>query len=486
VVDPWLVSPVPAAPWVEQLLVLLAERDAALAARDALIAELAARVAELEARLGKNSQNSSKPPSSDAFVKPPPRSLRRASGRKPGKQPGDPGFRLVQRPDPDEVRVHAPEVCRECGDSLKDAAVVGHERRQVFDLPPIELTVIEHQAERRECGCGTVTTAAFPVQATAPTCYGPGVAALGAYLLARQHLPVERAAECLADCFGAPVSTGYLASLLPTAASRLEGFKALLQKELTQAEVAHFDETGGRVKGKLWWIHVACTDRYTLYHLDPRRGKTAMDAAGVLPAFTGVAVHDGLAAYRQYTGAEHGLCNVHHLRELAGIGELTGQSWPAELAELLVEINLAVEVVRANGGTALPARRLAGYRRRYGALVTTGKALNPPPPRTGKRGRPALGPAGSLLARLHTHREDVLRFATDLRVSFTNNQAERDVRMVKLQQKISGGWRAQTGAESFLAVRSYLSTARKHGQQAMDVLRSLFTDGAWLPATTGP
>ncbi len=474
-----MVSPVPAAPAVEQLLVALAERDA-------LIAELTARVAELEARLGKNSQNSSKPPSSDAFVKPPPRSLRRSSGRKPGKQPGDPGFRLVQRPDPDEVRVHAPQVCRGCGDSLNDAVVVGQERRQVFDLPPIELTVIEHRAERRECGCGTVTTAAFPAEATAPTCYGPGVAALGAYLLARQHLPVERAAECLADCFGAPVSTGYLASLLPTAAGRLEGFLALLGKELAQAEVAHFDETGGRVKGKLWWIHVACTDRWTLYHLDPRRGKTAMDAAGVLPSFTGVAVHDGLAAYRQYTAAEHGLCNVHHLRELAGIGELAGQSWAAELAELLVEINIAVEVVRANGGTALPAHRLTDYHRRYDALITTGKTLNPPPPRTGKRGRPALGPAGSLLARLQTHRDDVLRFATDLRVPFTNNAAEVDIRMVKLQQKISGGWRSQTGAESFLAVRSYLSTARKHGQHAMDVLRALFTDGAWLPATAGP
>ena len=381
-----LVSPIPAAPSVEQLLVLLAERDAALAARDALIVELAARVADLEARLGKNSQNSSKPPSTEVFVKPPPRSLRRASGRNPGKQPGDPGFRLVQRPDPDEVRVHVPEVCRDCGDSLHDAAVIGTERRQVFDLPAIALTVIEHQAQQRACGCGTVTTAAFPAEATAPTCYGPGVAALGVYLLGRQHLPVERAAECLADCFGASVSTGYLASLLPNAAKRLEPFLALLGKELTQAEVAHFDETGGRVKGKLWWIHVACTDKFTLYHLDRRRGKTAMDAAGILPSFTGVAVHDGLAAYRKYTAAEHALCNVHHLRELAGIGEVTGQSWPAELADLLVEMNLAVGVIRANGGTALPAKRLADYQRRYDALIVAGKELNPPPPRTGKRG----------------------------------------------------------------------------------------------------
>jgi len=479
VVDPSLMPSSSAAPSVEQLLVLLAERDA-------LIVALTAKVADLEARLGKNSQNSSKPPSSDAFVKPAPRSLRRASGRKPGKQPGDRGFRLVQRPDPDEVRVHVPEVCGGCGDSLERAPVVGQERRQVFDLPPIELTVVEHQAQRRACGCGMVTTAAFPAQATAPTCYGPGVAALGAYLLARQHLPVERAAECLADCFGASVSTGYLASLLPTAAGRLEEFLALVTKELTQAEVAHFDETGGRVKGKLWWIHVACTDRYTLYHLDPRRGKTAMDAAGVLPSFIGVAVHDGLAAYRQYTAADHALCGAHHLRELAGIAQLTGQQWPSELAELLVEIQVAVGVARANGATAFPTRRLRGYQRRYDSLVAAGKELNPPPPRTGKRGRPALGPAGSLLARLATHRADVLRFATDFRVPLDNNQAERDVRMVKLQQKISGGWRSQTGAASFLAVRSYLSTARTHRQQAIDVLRELFTTGAWHPATAGP
>lgn len=197
-------------------------------------------------------------------------------------------------------------------------------------------------------------------------------------------------------------------------------------------------------------------------------------------------MHDGLAAYRQYTAAEHGLCGSHHLRELAGIAQLTGQDWPTELAELLVEIALAVEVARVDGATALPDQRLVGFRCRYDTLVAVGKALNPPPPRTGKRGRPALSPAGSLLARLATHREDVLRFATDLRVSFTNNQAERDIRTVKLQQKISGGWRSQTGAESFLAVRSSLSTARKHGQHAMDVPRELFTSSAWLPAIADP
>ncbi|MGI8521815.1 MAG: IS66 family transposase, partial [Nocardioides sp.] len=286
----------------------LGRQDEVIAALRAANEEFGRRISLLEARLGKNSQNSSKPPSSDAFVKPPPRSLRRKSGRKPGKGQGEAGFRLEPRPDPDEVRVHVPETCRGCGSGLQDAPVVGEERRQVFDLPPIELEVIEHRAQRRACRCGVTTTAAFPAQATAPTCYGPGVAALGTYLLGRQHLPVERAAECMADCFGAPVSTGYLSGLLPAAARRLEAFSALVGKELAAADVVHFDEAGGRVAGKLRWVHVMCTDRWTLYHLDDRRGKTAMDAAGVLPGFTGIAVHDGLAAYRQYDTAEHGLC----------------------------------------------------------------------------------------------------------------------------------------------------------------------------------
>lgn len=461
---------------------LLAERDVALTQRDALIAALADRVAELEARLGKNSRNSSKPPSSDGLGKPAPKSLRKPSGRRPGKQPGGEGFRLQPRPDPDQVQTHVPTGCKGCGADLAGAPVVGIEARQVFDLPVIELITIEHRAQRRRCGCGAVTRAGFPTEATAPTCYGPRVAALAVYLLGRQHLPVERAAECLEEAFGAAVSTGWLSSLLPNAAARLDGFLAIAREQLAAAQVAHFDETGGRVAGKLHWIHVACNDTWTLFHLDRKRGRVAMDAAGVLPDFRGVAVHDGLVVYRQYDQALHGLCNAHHLRELAGIAELTSQAWPTMLAELLVEVHVAVEIAKATGKTKLPARRLTTFGKRYDALIGEGKQLNPPPPRTGKRGRPALGPAGSLLVRLATHRADVLRFATDFTVPFDNNQAERDVRMVKLQQKISGGWRSDTGAESFLDVRSYLSTARKHGQSAMTVLRDLFTAQPWIPA----
>ena len=474
---------VPGTPTYEQLAVENGELKALVTELREANRGLSQRVVELEARVGKNSRNSSKPPSSDGLAKPPPRSLRRASGRKPGKGKGDQGFRLEPRPDPDQVRTHSPVACRGCGAGLDDAPVVGEQRRQVFDLPPIELEVTEHRAERRKCVCGTVTTAAFPVQASAPTCYGPGVAALGAYLLGRQHLPVERAAEAMADCFGAPVSTGYLASLLPTAAGRLEGFLEMARARLAAAAVAHFDETGGRVGAKLRWIHVAATDIFTLYHLGSSRGRSAMDDAGVLPHFTGVAVHDGLATYRQYTKAEHGLCNAHHLRELAGIAEITGQDWPTQLADLLVAIHVAVLDAKTTGATSLDPAVLARFGARYDDLVAEGQRLNPPPPRTGKRGRPKLGPPAALLARLVAHRADVLRFATNFVVPFDNNQAERDVRMVKLQQKISGGWRSETGAKAFLDVRSYLSTARKHHQHSLAVLRDLFAGQPWIPAS---
>ena len=343
---------------------LLAERDVALAQLDALIAALAARVAELEARLGSNSRNSSKPPSSDGLAKPAPKSLRKPSGRKPGMQQGDPGFQLQPREVPDEVRTHVPTGCDGCGADLAHAPVVGVETRQVFDLPMIELIAIEHRAQRRECGCGAVTRAAFPAEATAPTCYGPGVTALAVYLLGRRHFPVERAAECLQEAFSAAASTGWLSSLLQKAAARLEGFLTVAREQLAAARVAHFDETGGRVAGKLHWIHVACNDTWMLLHLDRKRGRVAMDAAGVLPNFRGIAIHDGLVVYRQYDEALHGLCNAHHLRELAGMAELTGQAWPTRLAELLVKLHVAVEIAKANGKTKLPARRLMTFGKR--------------------------------------------------------------------------------------------------------------------------
>jgi len=461
--------------------------------RDAVIEQLLERVTALEARLGKNSKNSSQPPSSDnPFIKPSPRSLRRRSGRRPGKQPGDPGARLEPVDDPDVVRLHAPHQCAGCGGDLSDAEVVEERVRQVFDLPAIRVEVAEHRTQTRRCPraeCGQLTTGTFPEAVTAPTCYGPGVAAVATYLLVRQHVPFARTAELLADCCGVRVSTGWLAGLLPQAEARLAGFARLTQEHLKAAPVAHFDETGARVAGSLWWVHVACTEALTHYHRASGRGANSADLGGVLPGFEGTAVHDGLTTYRNYE-VDHGLCNAHHLRELVSLTESherqgqTEITWPQAMIELLVEINTAVKTAKAAGHHRLEPSEWVGFEQRYRDLIAQGWQDHPPPPPTGKQGRPKLGTAGSLLRRLDIYQHDVLRFATDFDVPFDNNQAERDIRMIRIQQKISGSWRSEAGADAYLAVRSYLSTARKQHRNAIEVLRDLFTGTAWLPTAT--
>jgi transposase len=468
---------------------VIAELRAANAEQARLIATLQARVAELERRLGRDSSNSSKPPSSDGLGKPA-RADRRADEqagrRRPGKQPGAPGAHLAQVAIPDEVVEHLPERCGGCGAELADAPVIGVQARQVFDLPPLRLGVTEHRAQRRRCACGSTTAAAFPTHVRAAACYGPGMRALMAYLCAHQHLPVDRAAQLLADVLDAPVATGTLAAVVVEGASGLEELLEVVRGQLAAAPVAHFDETGARVAGRLHWVHSASTSLLTLLTAHPRRGKLAMDAAGVLPGFTGVAVHDGWAPYWRYQHATHALCGAHLLRELEAISEEPGQGWAAGMAELLVDAKLVADRARAAGLQRVDDAVRARLHVRYQRLLADGSAANPPVPTIGRRrGRARRSSAAKLLARLDAHREQVLRCLDDLRVPLDNNQAERDLRMVKLQQKISGCWRTLAGAEAFLALRSYISTARKQRHNPLAVLRLLFEGHPWLPTPTG-
>jgi len=449
------------------------------------VERLEQRVAELEARLRQNSRNSSTPPSSDGLAKPKARrSRRRRSGRKPGGQPGSEGHHLAQVAEPDRVVRHEPERCAGCGESLAGAELVGAERRQVFDLPPeIALEVCEHRAQRRRCGCcGRVSAGVFPEQVRAPAQYGPQLRAYVLYLACYQHLPYERIARLLADRYGTSLSTGTLQAIVAKGAAGLEPFLEEVRVQLAGSAVVHVDETGARTAGKLHWVHEASSQTLTLYRLHERRGRQGIDALGVLSGFSGVAVHDGWAPYRGYTGCEHALCNGHHLRELAGVGEQQGQAWAAAIAELLLELKGAVEAAKDAGQAALAPPTLAGYRERYRQAIAAGYAQNPEPVRTGKRGRPRQGPARSLLLRLDQYEEDVLRFAEDFAVPFDNNLSERDIRMVKLQQKISGCWRTREGADAFLALRSYISTARKQGQGVLAVLGDVVQGEPWLPA----
>jgi transposase len=451
------------------------------------VVELGAEVADLKRRLAQNSRNSSRPPSSDGLAKPAPKSLRRPSGRKPGGQQGHQGGHLAKVAVPDAIVDHVPSVCAGCHEDLSGEPD-GHLARQVFDLPEIRLRVCEHRVQRRRCACGHETTAAFPAAITAPAQYGPRVRALGLYLVAFQHLPYARAAQLLSDWIGAPLSTGTLAAFMTQGAEDLQPFLDEVHAQITAAPVAHFDETGARAQGLLRWLFCASTDKATFYSLHDKRGFDGLNHAGVLPRFTGIAVHDGFKPYRRYTNAQHALCNVHHLRELLGVIEQhpddPQQAWAVRMDRLLRDLHTTVQRTRASGEDWLDPSVLAGYRAAYEQTIALGNHHNPAPTiKTGKRGVIKQTPARNLLVRLDRDREHVLRFAHDFRVPFDNNQAERDIRMVKLQQKISGCWRTITGAEQFLALRAYLSTARKNQHPITDALTALATRDPWLPAT---
>jgi transposase len=467
-----------------------AELEVLVAEQVARINELEALVAELRARLDQNSRNSSKPPSSDGYAKPAAnkkeRSLRRRSGRKPGGQPGHRGHHLERREDPDRAVLHAVERCESCERDLSAAPIVESQSRQVFDLPEMpRLDCVEHWIQKRRCECGHLTSSSFPAGVTAPVCYGPRIRALGIYLVSYQHLPYERAAEILSDWAHAPISVATLQAFVAQGADGLGEFLEEIRRQLTGAEVAHFDETGGRIEGRLGWIHSASTETLTLLTAHRKRGVEAMIDAGVLSLFRGVAVHDGWAPYRNFEDALHALCGAHHLRELIGAEE-QGQAWALGMSCLLLDTKELVDRANAGGRKRLPAKALSELHASYRAVIELGYDENPGLAGKVDGRRPKRTKAQNLLLRLDQREREVLRFAHDFRVPFDNNLCERDLRMIKLQQKISGCWRTTAGAERFLAIRSYLSTARKQGQRPLDVLAQLAADQPWLPHPAGP
>ncbi|MDA8280720.1 MAG: IS66 family transposase [Actinomycetota bacterium] len=468
----------------------LRERNAALeelvVAQQARITELEGRLADLERRLGRNPRNSSMPPSAEGFGKPPAanRAQRRAAKRKPGKQPGAEGKHLAKVEHPDEILVHVPGCCDDCGaDLVVDGELVGVETRQVFDTPPVHGPhVTEHQMQRRRCRCGHEQKAEAPPEATAPTCYGPRVRALACYLAVYQHLPYERMAELFSDLFGIEISVGALAKMVADAGGLLGVFKDVVADLLRFAPSVHFDETGARVEGSLHWVHVASTSLLTLLECHKRRGKVAIDAMGIMEKMSGVAVHDGWAPYRTYD-VVHGLCNAHHVRELEAIGAAEHQGWASEMIDLLYEVDKVVDKARAAGKDHLSRSTIGRLRRRYDLLVAKGRDANPAVVEHRRHG--VDKDAHNLLVRLEAYADDVLRSSTDFNVSWSNNQAERDIRLVKLQQKISGSWRALDGARNYCSIRSYISTMKKQDHDVLNGLRQLFLGQVWLPSGVG-
>ncbi len=449
-------------------------------------------VARLKAEMGRNSENSSKPPSQDPVAPRQSRAERRRTAResvrRQGKQPGAPGANLARRA-PDEVVAHAPACCASCGVDLSGAEVVGEVVRQVLDVPAVTVTATDHVAERRRCACGHETMGELPPEARAPVCWGPEVRALAVYLMDRQHLPLQRTAELLAELLDAPVSTGWLYSVQAEAAGRLEEFVDVVKARLAASPVLHADETGTRVGLEKAWVHTLTSNLLTLLVVHPKRGREAMEDIGVLGDYAGTLVHDGLASYDGFTGLTHAQCGAHLVRHLANVGRTDRYSpWCKEMTELLLAAADAAETAAAAGRGKVHSRTAAAIRLRYHGILDRAFALLPagPPPRRRHRGgwSTCQREAWNLASRLRNGADDVLRLLDDTAVPLTNNAAERSLRMVKLHDKISGAFRSQDGARAFATIRSYLQTAALNGKNRLEVLRQLFTTGPWLPAVS--
>ncbi|MCC7277665.1 MAG: IS66 family transposase [Chromatiaceae bacterium] len=434
----------------------------------AQVADLTARVTELQGRLAKNSRNSSKPPSSDGLNKPKPKSLRPVGEKSTGGQAGHAGHTLKRVASPDRIETHAPAShCDVCQRPLSTAVVV--ETRQVFDLPPLRCEVTEHQVLQTQCTCGKVHLGRFPAAVTAPVQYGPRSKAAVVQLTHHHMLPLARTGELMGDLFGLPMSDATVLAIQAEAQVRLAPTVAAMGEALTAAPVAHADETGMRVAGKIHWLHVLVTPLLTWLGEHPKRGRQAFDAFGLLMVFAGTLIHDGWKPYRELA-CQHGLCNAHHLRELTYVFEQLGQAWAKCLIDLLVA---ACHEVAATGAP-LPAGRIAHYREAYDRILTTGEAANPRAPPSGKRGRTKQSKALNLIDRLRLYADDVWRFMTDAGVPFTNNLGEQAIRMPKVKQKVSGGFRTAGGLETFCTIRSYLATLHKQGMNLFTALTLTF------------
>jgi transposase len=466
------------------------QKDQRIEELEGLLMSALLRIEELERGLSKDSHNSSKPPSSDGFKR---RVLpRKKSGKPTGAQRGHRGHALLQVAEIDQVLIHRPDRCERCLTELAEVTGQIKERRQVHELPPLRLVVSEHRVETIACpACGHLTSGMFPVGVNAPAQYGPRMQALAVYLSQFQLLPLARISELMADLWDCPLSEGTVASWIAEAARTLEPSMETIKRWLVASRLDHVDETGIRVKGHLHWMHVTAATWLTLYGWHKKRGQEAIDAIGVLPQYQGRVMHDRWHSYDQYC-CQHSVCGAHLLRDCLFVAEHEKRPRAQSMHELLLRMSETAAAWRAQGAQALPQAERDGLVLQYFEILQQGFAehfaLAPPPDLTGKKpGRPKQSASKKLLDALLSRAEQVLAFLDDLSIPFTNNQAERDLRMVKVQQKISGTFRSDQGATAFCTIRSYLSTMRKQGRSMLAALAAVFEDApfpiAWEPGT---
>jgi len=440
-----------------------------------------ARIQALEDQIAKNSRNSGKPPSSDGLKKKP-RSLREKGKRSSGGQKGHKGNTLEMVSEPEHVVHHALKRCPNCQTDVSAVSVEGMEKRQVFDVPEVHIEVTEHQVEVKICPCCEHRIKAdFPCGVGRAVQYGKRIQAQATYLTMYQLLPLKRSCELFADFYGHAPSEALILTAIEQTYEQIQPSLNVIYTRLIEADVLHNDETGIRVQGKLQWLHVSSTEQLTHYAIHAKRGQKAMRAIGILPQFNGVSLHDGWASYFQFDTCSHALCNAHHLRELRFVEEQYQQTWASEMAKLLCD---AKQDIANCVDKQLDPHRITVYHQRYEQILQKGFQANPqpdtPPPK--KRGRKKQTAPKNLLDRLQRYQQETLAFLSDFRIPFDNNLAERDVRMMKVKQKISGTFRTQHGAQMFCDIRSYISTVRKQGQQVICALHHALLGQPFIPA----
>jgi transposase len=445
------------------------------------LVRFAARLQALEEQVAKNSGNSSKPPSSDGLskptLKPMPQSLRKKNGKKPGGQKGHSGKTLLQSESPHQVVLHHPATCSRCHASLNNASPDSYLRRQVFEMPEPTVVVTEHRAFAVGCShCGTQTAASFPKEVASPTQYGPNLLGFATYLHSVHLLPYARCAQIVNDITGVPFSPASLHRALGSASERLSCFEEQVKVALEQAPVQHTDETGSRVSGKLHWIHVRSTPSLCHLFVHEKRGK---EAVSDLLSYGGSLMSDFYTSYVRLS-CRHLFCGAHLLRELTFAEEVLKQSWAGSLQALFETMVSSCHAARERGESYVantPALLTS-----FDALVAEGLAQNPlPEAMPKKRGRVAKGKARCLLERLRDYRVAYLAFLLDLSLPFTNNEAERDLRMFKVKGKVSGCFRTREGANVFCRLRSYVRTCQKQAMPLLKSIRSLFEGQVNMP-----
>lgn len=444
-----------------------------------LLLDLMERVEVLEQRLAKNSRNSSKPPSSDHYPKPKPKSLRRKGRRKSGGQPGHRGKTLQLSANPDRIVKHTLSRCPLSGERFTEKDIVKVIKRQVFDIAEPKLIVTEHWIyQYRNCS-GRIVSAEVAEGVNAPVQYGRRFHSWLVYLNDYQLIPLNRIRRICADLYGYRVSEDTVLKARQHCYERLEGFEKRVKEKLASSAIVHADETGLKVNAKNHWLHTASNKRHTFLGIHPKRGYQALQDFGILEKYAGRLVHDCWATYFRLKNCQHSLCNPHLIRELVFAQEQLQQQWAAKMRRLLLE---AYEYRKARK-TEVGPKSKHGWHVRYGRIIAEGYRENPqindPPGAKKKRGRPKKTKSRNLVERMDRYRDQILAFLWDPQIPFSNNQAERDIRMVKVKQKISGGFRTLQNARIFARIRSYVSTQQKQGVGAWEALAKVF-DGADL------